>query len=120
MGGKEFFGVFPQGGYGIYLETGLNSYILFADCNANGEYEASVAPGDCGDILSETVSQGFLEEDIIISELSSGSILEITFLPPDPTITITGGAGEAVISLTFDGQNQRSITINRVGLIDVQ
>lgn len=124
--------VFPQGGYGIYFEidpAAPKGYhiILFADCDQEGDYddwgsftcaEATSGPGNSRDETLETIT---LEEGIEIKTLSPSSPLAITFIPPDPTVTISGG-DETVAAITLclkdDPTITRIITVNKAGLID--
>jgi len=102
-------GEFSAGGYGIYFVTASNSYILFADCDDNGEY----------DLGPEKIEEIFLESKIKISTLSSDPFsLNITFFPPDPTIIIKPSANPATITLKNDGKT-KTVKINTAGLIEI-
>lgn len=130
MASKPFqASLFPSGGYGIsfkYKDSKPNSYIIFADCNDNGEYE----PGDpavlsCADSKNanphaypELVQENFLEEGVTITN-ASPNLFEMTFLPPDPTVKISPAAVSASIELSAKGKTM-SITINGVGVIEIQ
>ena len=126
MSSQQFNGTFPKGGYGIHFKKGLSTYILFADCNADTEADESGFALTC--VLAtpispfpETVEEEKLEDGIIISNVSpssGGNTLDITFFPPDPTITINPQSTSAVITLT-SGAYSRTVSINSVGLIDV-
>jgi len=128
MSGVLFNGVFPKGGYGIHLKEDLDSYILFADCDGDGESDENGPALTCTDATPEnpypeTIEEISLEEGIKILTLNphTGSkALEITFFPPDPTVTINPDASSATISLTFDGVSQKTVTVNKVGLIDIE
>lgn len=128
----ESFGeVFPRGGYGLYFEasttTDANSYIFFCDCNNNKEYDASGSAASCASSTatttypeaSETLS---LETSVNIIDVSPTNALHITFYPPDPIIKIVGSDSqrydEATITLDLHGET-KTITINTVGLIDI-
>ncbi len=124
--------VFPQGGYGIYFEINPAApkgyrIILFADCDQEGDYddwgsftcaEATSGPGNSRDETLEAIT---LEEGIEIKTLSPSSPLAITFIPPDPTVTISGG-DETVAAITLclkdDPTITKIITVNKAGLID--
>lgn len=122
-----FGSIFPDGGYGLYFEAGTSTYTLFSDCNNNAEYEASGAAISCA---SSTISTPFpeaietltLEPNVLISNVSPASSFSVTFFPPDPTIKITGADSQsysqAVITLSLYGET-KTITINTVGLIDI-
>ena len=102
-------GEFPAGGYGIYFVTASSSYILFADCDGNGEY----------DLGPEKIEEISLESKIKIFALSSDpSPLNITFFPPDPTIIIKPSANPATITLKNDGKT-KTVKINTAGLIEI-
>lgn len=123
----QFGQVFPRGGYGIYLETDLNSYILFADCDGGSDYDESGTAASCADATSEPdnscpekIAEFSLESGVTISNLYPLSPLHITFFPPDPVITINPEPvdNQAIITLTFGGKT-KTVTINTVGLIDI-
>ena len=124
--------IFPSGGYGFYFDTatttgGAGHYTFFCDCNDNAEYESSGSAISCA---SSTVATAFpelmetlsLETGVTISNVSPTTALSITFYPPDPIIKITGADSasydEAVITLDLFGET-KTITINTVGLIDI-
>lgn len=127
MSSKKFEDTFPKGGYGIHFKKDLNSYILFADCNGNGESDETGPAFTCADATPEnpypeTIEELSLEEGIKISALTPSSLantLEIIFFPPDPTITINPSANSASITLTINGQS-KTVFINIVGLIDIE
>ncbi|XOB40313.1 MAG: Tfp pilus assembly protein FimT/FimU [Candidatus Nealsonbacteria bacterium] len=127
MGGVRFHGAFPQQGYGVYFVENSNSYVLFADCDGDNEYDGEfLACPDCSgascieNVYSEKVEEFFLESGVMISQLSPFSPLNITFFPPDPTITIKPESldYQATTTLTFGGKT-RTVTINTLGLIDI-
>lgn len=99
--------------YGVYLKTETaDSYILFADCNNNNSYQPS-------DSEIEIV---FFEPGIqlfALSPASSGSSL--VFIPPDPSVFITSGASSIniIIRSSQYPTKQRTININKVGLVDI-
>ncbi len=118
---------FPAGGYGLYFEDYKNSYILFADCDGDNEYDASGIAASCaeassapGESYPEKIQDLSLESGIIISSLTPSSPLTIVFFPPIPVITIRPqpSNNKAVITLML-GERNKVITINTAGLIDV-
>ncbi len=118
---------FPKGGYGVFLMKDSNSYILFADCDGDNQYDEGGGAISCQAATEitpypEKINELYLEEKIYIKDLipSLGNSLSITFFPPDPTVTIVPTANSASISLTFDGQSQKTITVNIAGLIDIE
>ncbi len=99
-------------GYGIYLTTGTTgSYILFADCNGNRSFDSGT------DRIIEQVS---FEPGIIINGLSRSNSFVI-FEPPDPSVFITSGDSSAniIIRSSQYSSKQKTININKVGLIDI-
>ena len=127
----SFQGAFPKGGYGIYFEKGARSYILFADCDGNGLYSESGSASSCaaakeeGASFPEKLEEFYLEEGIYIKaikDMASVDELSITIFPPDPTVTINANdlAESAEIHLTFDGNSEKIISINKSGLIEIK
>lgn len=129
----SFDGAFPKGGYGIYLEKGADSYILFADCDGTGLYNANKGYVSCAEAdqdnpfsKGEKLEEFYLEEGIYIKEIFKGIVsmdkLSITVFPPDPTITINADAlaNSARIHLTFGGSSEKIISVNKSGLIEIQ
>ncbi|MCP6718329.1 MAG: prepilin-type N-terminal cleavage/methylation domain-containing protein [Patescibacteria group bacterium] len=116
---------FPRGGYGLYFKDLKNSYILFADCDGDNEYDSEGIAATCTDATvedpyPEKLQDLSLEPGVLISNIIPQSPLVITFLPPTPLITINPQPfdNQAVISLTFS-RNTKTVSINTVGLIDV-
>ena len=123
---SSFGGGFPKGGYGIFFQNNSNSYILFADCDGDKEYDETGAALSCakatpGNPYPEGIKELFLEEKIKISNLYPSSPFFITFFPPDPVIEIKSGGlsyNSATITLTYDGEI-KTVKINTVGLIEI-
>jgi len=118
---------FPAGGYGLFFEDYKNSYILFADCDGDNEYDASGIAASCaeassasGESYPEKLQELSLESGVVILSLTPSSPLTIVFFPPIPVITIRPqpSNNEAVINLVLGGKS-KIITINTAGLIDV-
>jgi len=118
---------FPTGGYGLYFENNKNSYILFADCDGDNEYDELGIAASCaeassvfGESYPEKLREFYLETGVIISNIIPSTPLTILFFPPTPIITINPQPfdNQAIITLKlFD--KTKTITINTVGLIDV-
>lgn len=109
IAGKEYGGSFPPGGYGIYFSLTDSTYILFADLDGNKLYDSG----------EDVKSLSLQERGVRISNISPGPSLSIVFFPPDPTVFINNGASsQADITLEQKGET-KTITINRVGLIDI-
>jgi len=119
-------GSFPAGGYGIYLKKvpaspPQNTYILFADVfGDDGRYDPS------RDIMIEQIT---LESNVIIRDLIRNHVF-VSFKPPDPMVRLIGsgsvsGSGTSYSSVTItialkdDLTKQKTITVNAVGLIDI-
>jgi len=128
----EFGEVFPKGGYGIYFEINdalPKGYriILFADCDGEGDFdswgsftcaEATLGPGNSCD---ETIQEITLEEGIKIKNLSPLSPLAVTFKPPEPEVSISGGdIATITLSLKDNPAITRTITVNKAGLIETK
>lgn len=126
MSSEKFNNTFPKGGYGIYLKENSNSYILFADCNDNGEYDESGAAINCAESANnnpypEKIQDLFLESQISITSLSPAKNHElfITFFPPDPIIDFSpSNASLAEVVLGFNGQTL-TVILNKLGLIEM-
>ena len=124
MSSSEFNGIIPQGGYGIYFEINANFYTLFADCSNDRQYDSFGT--QCNGVSEKISEQSFLNEKIIISELFYGisrDVLNIVFVPPDPTIYIEPGDGSMAKIFITDPSIQVSekiITVNKAGLISIE
>jgi prepilin-type N-terminal cleavage/methylation domain-containing protein len=99
-----------QFGYGVYFSLSTpGSYVIFADCNNNKDYDNSPT-----DKIVETIN---FESGVSISNISSGSFLKVLFTPPIPLVTINPDSSNAEITIT-DGPESKSVKINKAGLID--
>jgi len=99
-------------GYGVYFSLSVpSSYIIFADCNDNKNYDFSPT-----DKVIETIT---FENGVIISNLSPGDPLEVVFTPPTPAVTINFNSSNtnAEITITSEGK-YKSVKVNKAGLID--
>ncbi len=127
---QEFKGAF-QGEYGIYFTEDEESYVLFVDCDNNGRFSGiSLACSDCtgGSCItgqySETVEIISLETGVYFSDITpnTGGNLSILFTPPDPTVSFYPEDNLAVITIEREiaGQlNNRTVQVNKVGLIEI-
>lgn len=118
---------FPRGGYGLYFESNTSSYILFADCDGDNEYDSSGIAASCfeadsapGESYPEQIREISLELGVIISSIIPTTPINIVFFPPVPIITIKPQPfdSQAIITLSLAGKT-KTITINTIGLIDV-
>jgi len=99
-------------GYGIYITTGTTgSYILFADCDGNSNFNSG---------NDETIEQVAFESGIVINGLSRSNLFVI-FQPPDPSVYITSGdlSANIILKVSTDNTKQKTININKVGLVDI-
>ena len=115
--------VFPKGGYGLYFQENQNSYILFADCDDDQEYDEVGAAVSCAEATPTTpypekIEELFLEEGVEILSLNPISPLNITFFPPDPVIIIKPSSNLAIFELGL-GTKTKNVLINLAGLIDI-
>jgi len=105
---REFQDQVPPG-YGLYLNLFQpTQYILFADVDGDGDYDAGEA--------IETLE---FEKGINLDSLSPGSPLNIVFSPPDPTVSFLPDAETALITIVGGGA-QKKIKVNKAGLIYVE
>lgn len=99
-------------GYGIYVEDGNSSYIIYADENNNSSYQPS-------DATIETIN---LSDKIEIESVSPlPNKIDIFFSPPNPTTyingsTAVGGAGTVTLGIE-DTLLTKTITVTTAGLI---
>jgi len=104
-------------GYGIYLISGSpTQYILFADNDGDGLYD------EIEDTAMETLS---LEAGITIDTLSPVDPLIIAFKPPDPTVSFSDNVeiiedDEVFITFNYQGGSGKTVSVNKVGLIEIQ
>ncbi len=124
---KEFEGQVPDG-YGIYFEeNNPGQYILFAYFEEGEPYRTV-----------ETLKFEERERQIIfISHLDTNLSaqtrrLRIIFLPPDPTVKIYSSASPspvapfphkaetAEINLNYEGGPERTVKVNKAGLIEIE
>jgi prepilin-type N-terminal cleavage/methylation domain-containing protein len=105
-------------GYGIYLQQGNTSYLIYADTNPAQGNEIY----DGGDVIIETIS---FEGGVFIKNVNPSS-LSINFQPPDPKIRIIGDSSppldevSIVLSLSTDTSKTKTIKVNKAGLIYVE
>jgi len=113
MAARAIGGQVPTG-YGVYFTSGTpTQYILFADNDGDGLYD------EIEDTAMETLS---LEAGVTITNFSPGSPLTIVFYPPDPSVLISGNPSNnsASITLNYSGGVAKTVSVNKVGLIEIQ
>jgi len=125
---KEFNGVSPEGGWGIFVQERNNFYRIFADGidTYNKEYDD---PGESN--INFTIN---FPKQIKVSEVKGdgGNVpggpnaeLHITFEPPDPVVSMCSKNCSQLyndyveIFLANDQNDTVSVIINKFGLVDV-
>jgi len=94
-----------------FAEADINQYTLFTDCNSDGDYDLGT------DVLIEEIS---LEAGVRIHSLTTPNSIDVVFYPPDPTVTISGSLVATMTIYSVDYPDKtRTVTVNEVGLIDV-
>jgi len=92
LGLTKYNGALPAGGWGVHFNIDALNYVTFADLNA---------PGETGNMSYDSTTEGnigygaratTLPSGVVISSLKDGTgyplVVDVTFLPPDPTTTI--------------------------------
>lgn len=128
LGGVSSGGVnFGAGGicgYGIsiFLPLSQNTYYVFKDITPTSGVQDCTNPSlGTRTSSSEDYEQITLEGGISISSLSSGNSLDIVFYPPKPTVSITGNASSAIITLRITGTAQtKTVTVSNSGQVSIQ
>lgn len=110
---KEFQGGVPSGGYGIYVESGETTYILYADKNPEDQRYSGV-----NEIVEDPIS---LEKGVIVQSVSPNPV-HITSKGPDPITLISGGGESVTIVLGLEGDplKTKEVFVNKAGLIYVK
>lgn len=104
LGSKEFNGNVPAGGWGISFYNNASYYYFFAD-DGDFNYEAG-----------EKFKTVNLPEGIKSFSLPDK---DIVFSPPNPITYINGNANSNATIRLNDGETDKSIEINSLGLVDV-
>lgn len=115
---KETGGKRPCG-YGVVFEEATpRAFILFAELDeipdqCDGPF--TFTGGDTGETI-------FLGEDVEIKDISPGVSLSVFFLPPIPSIELTGGVSSASITLSLRSSpaTQRRIVVETSGGITIE
>jgi len=127
LGLIKYNGALPAGGWGVHFNIDSTDYVTFADLNA---------PGESGAMSYDSATEGNVDYGARVSHLPSGvvinsladtsgspTIVDVTFLPPDPTTSIfNGSATSSVLSIrlkdTHTGQT-KTVQVNFLGLAEV-
>lgn len=124
MSAKEFNGVIPRGGYGLFFRkfplSGYDYphlYMLFADLDGSGTM-------DIGSELVEIIDleEGIKFSDFYLDDIGSDGTY-FTFIPPDPQTSIVGGIYDLtkiIVSFEDDATENKTILLNIVGLITIE
>ncbi len=113
-------------GYGIYFpnpgSNGINYYILYVKRSLAGNCAVINNGRDSNDI---DLSKYYLDNQIVISGLSSSANLDIIFQPPDPRVFMIQSnppnPDEAIITLSIIGTAfLRRVKINSIGMVYVE
>ena len=126
LGLVTYNGAVPAGGWGIHLEAGTSTYVIFADLDAPGtggylEYDNGEGEINYGARLTD------LGPDVEILSLTTATAgtdsANITFLPPDPQTNIyDGSATSTVLTVVLrEKQNNsiKTVRVNFLGLAEV-
>jgi len=105
-------GSFPQGGFGVRLDSAdASTVLLFADSDGNGVYT------DSGELLEEVRLRGDAQFNVVGS-------LDVVFTPPDADVLFNGLATEASRQLNISAagtDTTKAVIVYRVsGQIRVQ
>jgi prepilin-type N-terminal cleavage/methylation domain-containing protein len=128
MRAEDFQGTVARGGFGIRVESGTSTYILFADCNANQVFNATGTATNCNLATSvnpfpEQLEIRELEKNINIVSVSPNPST-IVFIPPDPGTRINAGVATSTtirLEVIVGGiTTHREVIINNVGLIEIK
>lgn len=117
LGSKEYESAIPTGGWGFYIDSFNDRYILFADADADKQY------GGSGEFFKSVDFPEHIVVDDIYTDSSLSSV-NVTFVPPLPTVNIGDALNSydnLIISLKDDRNDMiRSVNLNYFGLVDVQ
>ncbi len=121
-------------GYGVYIDAAkpTQTYLVYADINGDGAYTGlslqycnkQVNPEE--DCAIGMYAVGESDSDVYIKRIENVTLpqVSITFIPPDPRVTIsnlTEGAKEVVIvlGLKTDTSLEQKVLVNTIGVIQV-
>lgn len=100
--------------YGVVLQSGGTSYIVFVDTNGSGAYDSGID----GLIQTVTLPSGVLISDLIVGGINE-SPLSVVFKRPFPDALINNTLDNASITLTKSG-NSSVVNITSAGQISIQ
>ncbi len=110
-------------GFGIHIEKNSDVYTLFADCLGDGAYNHSTDE----DFDLDSPDLNVVEVGGLIGSHNPSKI-DIVFTPPDPTVSLwatgTPSAYEdsttIILRLKDDNTKTKTISVNKVGLVEIQ
>ena len=114
----------PEGGYGVFFYNSsgyTDKLFIFADCN---EDQTTLIGGE---EIVETISleTGIKLKEFYVDEVKNDLSTVFTFVPPDPDVCIYMSCDDynstrIIISLESDPAKTKTITLNKVGLIEIE
>ncbi len=117
LGSAEYNGQIPEGGWGVHfdLASSTNDFYIYADLDEDmqmdsGEYNTSYG-----------ARKITLPSGIYLASTTMGDLVDITFLPPDPTTTIWDGFSSSTyvrIQLEEPEGSRKRVLVNMFGLIE--
>ncbi len=128
MSSIKFNGQISAGGYGVNFVLNSNTYILFADVNANGEYDGEGERVEEINLsrIKTTAKYSYLSYPgggDPVEAWASLPELSVIFVPPDPIVVIdsaeTSYNNEYMVVLSYGSEIQKSVKVNGIGLIFV-
>ena len=108
------------GSFGVHIERGKNSIIVFADCNDDKQYQKDGSDTKCQGSNSETREVIEFEGDFSITNVvpcsGSNCVLSIMFRSPFATVDFSASQNAKNAEITIsNGTLTETITVNKVG-----
>ncbi len=105
----------PRGGYGLHFDTaepGNRVMVTFADTNNDGLYQAAE------ETRRDNVSPEIFVSVIGVTPTVMGTVLDVAFVPPRPTVRFNGGASpDLVASIVLRHRSTlqtKEVTVNSI------
>ena len=136
LGLRTHNGVYPDGGWGIFMAQAADKYTIFADLNEDGEYNS--AGGEFSQEINfpqgTKVRGRYRGIDALGAPFNNRRYLHIIFEPPDPTTHLNALAAlnnpghplneynaqsVEIILETVNSTYTKTLDINSSGLVDV-
>lgn len=110
LGAVKYEDEVPEGGWGVHITEDSEEYILYADVNADREYNE---PDE--EWRTETLPEGFS-----VTSVEGSSEADIVFEPPAPITYINGDDRDKITITVADTKgNSADIRVNFFGMIEV-